>query len=450
MEHGDDSYPADFPGIEVLSSVLDKMLFYDEDDEDKHHHNDVNVGEAFYLSSALHGGATAGDILRENDNKRGSLPYCPLQPQPGRNLPEKVTIPSMVANLQAEMTSSRSEVFPETCFNGSISSSEADLIRLQVGQSWARPSSMQQYSGGNAVRSEGFLWKGTGSENGVFHRVGGIVSRSPVGVLPNMNSADCDDSGGGDAIATLFVGELQWWTTDADLEAEFCKYGPVKGVKFFEEKSNGKSKGCAQVEFYDLVSAKSCQEGMNGHIFNGRSCVVVISSPQGVKKLGEAQVSRNQQELVKGPSRFVIMQMRGGRAHIAGDSGGEVGGGGGWGISEMGNIGHKGNSRDFGPMRRVGGNGGTTGYEMPMSRTSAGYGGFPLWPARRAFRGIPVVTSHSNPAFIRRGMPTGGVGKWAEPSMVGWGAEEQSSYGNPAASHRCYNEESHGKYEGAD
>jgi cleavage and polyadenylation specificity factor subunit 6/7 len=39
--------------------------------------------------------------------------------------------------------------------------------------------------------------------------------------------------GGGDGpdSTTLFVGELHWWTADADLEAKLNKYGPVKEVR---------------------------------------------------------------------------------------------------------------------------------------------------------------------------------------------------------------------------
>lgn len=93
----------------------------------------------------------------------------------------------------------------------------------------------------------------------------------------------------------LFVGDLHWWTTDAELEAELCKYGVVKEVKFFDEKASGKSKGYCQVEFYDPAAATACKEGMNGHLFNGRPCVVAFASPYSVKRMGEAQVNRNQQ-----------------------------------------------------------------------------------------------------------------------------------------------------------
>eukprot|EP00899_Mesostigma_viride_P002902 jgi/Mesvir1/12612/Mv21123-RA.1 len=45
---------------------------------------------------------------------------------------------------------------------------------------------------------------------------------------------------------SLFVGELQWWTTDAELEKALSEFGKVKNLRFFEERVNAKSKGYAQ------------------------------------------------------------------------------------------------------------------------------------------------------------------------------------------------------------
>ena len=66
----------------------------------------------------------------------------------------------------------------------------------------------------------------------------------------------------------LFVGELHWWTTDAEVESVLSKYGRVKEFKFYDEKRGGKSKGYCLVEFYDSASAAACKEGMNGYNFN--------------------------------------------------------------------------------------------------------------------------------------------------------------------------------------
>jgi len=54
--------------------------------------------------------------------------------------------------------------------------------------------------------------------------------------------------------------DLHWRTSDAKLS----KYGPMKEVKFFNEKANGKSNGYCQVELFDPFAATTCKEGMNG------------------------------------------------------------------------------------------------------------------------------------------------------------------------------------------
>ena len=63
---------------------------------------------------------------------------------------------------------------------------------------------------------------------------------------------------------SVYVGQLQWWTTDAELETACSEYGHVEEVKVFEDKANGKSKGYAQVTFADGASALACKAGLNG------------------------------------------------------------------------------------------------------------------------------------------------------------------------------------------
>nr|KYP42808.1 hypothetical protein KK1_035790 [Cajanus cajan] len=75
-----------------------------------------------------------------------------------------------------------------------------------------------------------------------YYRVGGNGVGNNVSVVSNVSTEGV--GGGGVASASgstiLFVGDLHWWTTDADLEAELSKYGPVKEVKFYDEKASGK------------------------------------------------------------------------------------------------------------------------------------------------------------------------------------------------------------------
>ena len=62
----------------------------------------------------------------------------------------------------------------------------------------------------------------------------------------------------------VYVGDLHWWTTDADLEQECLRFGRVRDITFFEDAVNGKSKGAAKVTFSKQAAAVSCQATMNG------------------------------------------------------------------------------------------------------------------------------------------------------------------------------------------
>ncbi|KAG8087310.1 hypothetical protein GUJ93_ZPchr0010g8272 [Zizania palustris] len=248
-----------------------------------------------------------------------------------------------------------------------------------------------------------------------FHRPGGNSGGGPI-VVGNSGLA-----GGDGPIGTmLFVGELHWWTTDADLEVELIKYGPVKEVRFFDEKTNGKSKGYCQVDFYDSTAAAACKEAMNGHLFNGRPCTVAIASPNSVRYMGEAQVKNQKSKAAKTSSIQLKCGRGGGGAGgpqvggnygggsgggAGGTSGGAGGGGGncGRGGGGMGNIGLVRNRRNQTGgstiAQGIKGNGGIvappslilppggmfrhvfdpTGYSA-MGRMGAGFGGFPGAP----------------------------------------------------------------------
>ncbi|KAL3649833.1 hypothetical protein CASFOL_006236 [Castilleja foliolosa] len=301
----------------------------------------------------------------------------------------------------------------------------------------------------------------------------------------------------------LFVGELHWWTTDAEIENVLIQYGKVKEIKFFDERASGKSKGYCQVEFYDAIAASACKEGMNGHIFNGRACVVAFATPQTIRQMGASYTNKNQ-------AQAQPQQLQGrnppndgaGRGNGPNFSGGDAGrnfGRGGWG------RGNQFNNRG-GPMRgrggmgnrpNAGGGGGGNygqglngpgfggppgmmhpqgmmgpGYDLAFMGRGGAYGGFsgPGFPGMMPqyqgvnSMGLPGVAPHVNPAFFGRGMAPNGMGMmgnagmggphsgmWNEANMGGWGGEEQhggreSSYaGEDNASEYGYTEASHEK-----
>lgn len=284
----------------------------------------------------------------------------------------------------------------------------------------------------------------------------------------------------------LFVGELHWWTTDAELESVLSQYGKVKEIKFFDERASGKSKGYCQVEFYDAGAAAACKEGMNGHVFNGRACVVAFASPQTLKQMGAAYASKNPpqpQSQPQGRRNGNDGAGRGGGTNYPPGDGGRNFGRGGWGRGGQGAGrgpgvgGPMGRGGAMGPRNSLGNaaaiSGGPVGnfgqglagpaYGIPgggmvhpqammgpgfdptfMGRGAA-YRGFsgpsfpgmmPTFPAVNPM-GLPGVAPHINPAFFGRGMVPNGMGMmgstgmeghpggmWADPGMGSWGVEE--------------------------
>uniref|UniRef100_A0A7C9AZK5 RRM domain-containing protein n=1 Tax=Opuntia streptacantha TaxID=393608 RepID=A0A7C9AZK5_OPUST len=284
----------------------------------------------------------------------------------------------------------------------------------------------------------------------------------------------------------LFVGELHWWTTDAELESVLSQYGKVKEIKFFDERASGKSKGYCQVEFYDAGAAAACKEGMNGHIFNGRACVVAFASPQTLKQMGAAYASKNPpqpQPQPQGRRNGNDGAGRGGGTNYPSGDGGRNYGRGGWGRGGQGAGrgpgvgGPMGRGGAMGPRNSLGNAAGVSsgpvgnfgqglagpafgvpgggmmhpqammgpGFDPTFMGRGAGYRGFsgpafpgmmPAFPAVNPM-GLPGVAPHINPAFFGRGMVPNGMGMmgstgmeghpggmWADPGMGGWGGEE--------------------------
>ena len=77
---------------------------------------------------------------------------------------------------------------------------------------------------------------------------------------PSPTSTSAEPGGS----VSVYIGNLQWWTTDAEIETACSDCGKIKSIKFFEEKSNGKSKGYVLVTFVDAAGALACQKKVHG------------------------------------------------------------------------------------------------------------------------------------------------------------------------------------------
>uniref|UniRef100_A0A1J3HS78 RRM domain-containing protein n=1 Tax=Noccaea caerulescens TaxID=107243 RepID=A0A1J3HS78_NOCCA len=513
MDEGDGRDQMDqFHRNEAISAVADDAFMAEEEDDDYEDlYNDVNVGELFLQSVRKNDEAGSRDEEKEKVKVKTEEED---RVEPGLATSEaEVSIPGLVGESVATDAETKAgggggggasitDVVVASSGYGAQEVKVSDVsqqipggivtgtgggLRVELGQAPSRANDVEAPRGNNISQgllppppalgnNENLVRPMMGNVNGVTPPgppANAMVGNGATNAMPGVpTGAGTGGGGGGGGGGTfLFVGDLHWWTTDAELEAELCKYGAVKEVKFFDEKASGKSKGYCQVEFYDPMAATACKEGLNGYAFNGRPCVVEYASPYSVKRMGEAQVNRTQQ------AQSVIAQAkRGGPADTPPSKpvvtnnnnviGGNFQGGenrgfgrGNWGRGNGQGMGGRGPG---GPMRnRPGGMGGRglmgnggfgqgmgggppmnmmhpqsmmgQGFEQafggPMARMG-GYGGFPGAPGPpfpgllSSFPpvggvGLPGVAPHVNPAFFGRGMPMNGMGMMPNAGVDG-------------------------------
>lgn len=77
----------------------------------------------------------------------------------------------------------------------------------------------------------------------------------------------------------IYVGNLSWSTTDADLRALFAQYGEVSSAHVIEDRATGRSRGFGFVEM-DEEGARKAISAINGTDFQGRTLKVNESQPR--------------------------------------------------------------------------------------------------------------------------------------------------------------------------
>ncbi|XP_077412757.1 cold inducible RNA binding protein a isoform X1 [Vanacampus margaritifer] len=69
----------------------------------------------------------------------------------------------------------------------------------------------------------------------------------------------------------LFVGGLNFTTTEESLASAFGKYGNIEKVDVIKDKETGRSRGFGFVKYENVEDAKDALEAMNGKTLDGRS-----------------------------------------------------------------------------------------------------------------------------------------------------------------------------------
>jgi RNA recognition motif-containing protein len=78
----------------------------------------------------------------------------------------------------------------------------------------------------------------------------------------------------------LYVGNLSYDTTEADLEALFAKVGQVASVALITDRDSGRSKGFAFIEMTTQTEAEQAISKFNGFNLDNRELKVNIAKPR--------------------------------------------------------------------------------------------------------------------------------------------------------------------------
>lgn len=79
----------------------------------------------------------------------------------------------------------------------------------------------------------------------------------------------------------LYVGSLQYSTTESELRALFNEYGKVSELSLVKDKYTGESKGFAFIEMKRNSDADQSIKALNGSVFQGKNIKVNQAQPKG-------------------------------------------------------------------------------------------------------------------------------------------------------------------------
>jgi RNA recognition motif-containing protein len=78
----------------------------------------------------------------------------------------------------------------------------------------------------------------------------------------------------------IYVGNLPYSITDADLRDAFAQFGDVSTVQLISDKFTGESKGFGFVEMTNNSQADAAIKGLNGTAMKGRNITVNQAKPK--------------------------------------------------------------------------------------------------------------------------------------------------------------------------
>lgn len=78
----------------------------------------------------------------------------------------------------------------------------------------------------------------------------------------------------------IYVGNLPYTTTDADIRELFARFGAIQNIKIVVDRETGRSKGFGFVTLDDQSRVDEAVEALSGQSFNGRPLKINPSEPR--------------------------------------------------------------------------------------------------------------------------------------------------------------------------
>jgi RNA recognition motif-containing protein len=78
----------------------------------------------------------------------------------------------------------------------------------------------------------------------------------------------------------IYVGNLGYDVTDADLQQLFAQHGAVQSAQVISDRASGRSKGFGFVEMDNEQEAQAAISALNGKDFGGRALTVNEAKPR--------------------------------------------------------------------------------------------------------------------------------------------------------------------------
>jgi len=99
----------------------------------------------------------------------------------------------------------------------------------------------------------------------------GLVIGLIVGKLPKRERSAFSPSGGGDgSVVEIYVGNLSYDMTEAQMRKEFERYGSVKSARIISNRFNNKSKGYGFIEMNNRPEAEAAIKALHDKDLFGR------------------------------------------------------------------------------------------------------------------------------------------------------------------------------------